>query len=88
MNIVHRGNYLVDEATGEKVVFYECDPAKNTECDKRLCRAANPEDDGFGFCAKTVNPAFRKEGGRAWYAVFKTPADGEPYWGREFIEGV
>ena len=27
-NIVSRGGYLVDGATGEKVLFYECDPEK------------------------------------------------------------
>lgn len=88
MNIVHRGNYLVDAETGRKVLFYECDPAKNKECDKKMCRAGEAESDGFGFCAKTANPAYRKDGGRAWHAVFKVPADGEPYWGREYVEGV
>ena len=36
--IVPQNGYLVDADTGEKVVFYECDPRKNTECDKRMCR--------------------------------------------------
>ena len=46
-------------------------------------------DGGFGFCAKTLNPAYMKDGGRAWYAVLKTPDDGgEPYWGREYLEVV
>lgn len=27
-NIVSRGGYLVDGVTGEKVLFYECDPRK------------------------------------------------------------
>ena len=39
-DIVARGGYLVDGATGEKVIFYDCDPAKNTVCDKQICRAA------------------------------------------------
>lgn len=82
-NIIARDGYLVDGSTGNKVVFYECDPQKNTECDKSLCRAMLAEDDGdFGFCAKTPNPLFRKEGGRAFYAVLK---DGT-YWGREYID--
>ena len=30
---------------------------------------------------------FRKDGGKAWYAVLKTSSDdGEPYWGREYVE--
>lgn len=87
-NIIERWGYLVDRETGNKVVFYECDPAKNTECAKTMCRAEMAEDEGgFGFCAKTFNPAFRKEGGKAWYAVLKTPDESEPYWGREYIEG-
>lgn len=86
-NIVSNGNYLCNSATGEKVVFYECDPAKNYECNKALCRVDAQEDEsGFGFCAKTVDPRFRKDGGKAWYAVLKTPDEGEPYWGREYIE--
>ena len=35
-NIVSRGGYLVDGATGEKVLFYECDPRKNTECNHEM----------------------------------------------------
>lgn len=89
MSIVRKGNYLVSRETGERVVFYECDPTKNHECDKHMCRAHTDKDEGsFGFCSKTTNPAFRKEGGKAWYAVLKIPAVGEPYWGREYIEGV
>ena len=89
MNIIESNGYLVHQETGERVVFYECDPAKNTECDKTMCRFVDVDGDGeFGFCAKTVNPAFRRDGGRAWYAVKKVPDEGEPYWGREYIEGV
>ena len=78
-DIIARDGYLVDSATGEKVIFYECYPEKNTECD---------EDEGsFGFCSKTLNPQFRKDGGRAWYAVLKqNDDDEEPYWGREYLE--
>lgn len=86
-NIVARDGYLVDCVTGEKVVFYECDPNKNTECNRDICRSDDSEaDSAFGFCSKTLNPAFRKDGGKSWYAVMKTPDDGgEPYWGREYI---
>ena len=86
--IVAVDNYLVYGPTGEKVVWYECDPCKNTECDKTFCRMKVDEDQDFGFCAKTANPAFRKDGSRAWYAVLKSDGTGEPYWGREYIEGV
>ena len=87
-NIVPRNGYLVDGTTGQRVLFYECDPTKNTECTSKICRADAEEDEGsFGFCSKTVNPNFRKDGGKAWYAVLKTPDDGgEPYWGREHVE--
>lgn len=85
--IVSDGKYLIDSETGQKVIFYECNPAKNFECDKSLCRVDGDEDEGgFGFCSKTVDPRFRKDGGKAWYAVLKTPDEGEPYWGREYIE--
>ena len=30
-NIMSDGMYLIDGTTGEKVIFYECDPAKNFE---------------------------------------------------------
>lgn len=87
--IVPEGKYLVFADTHKRVVFYECDPAKNTECDRRLCRIDEQEDEGgFGFCSKTINPAFRKDGGAAWYAVLKPSGDGEPYWGREYIKEV
>ena len=87
-NIVSRGGYLVDGVTGEKVLFYECDPRKNTECNREMCRGGGAEDEGgFGFCSKTLDPCFRKDGGKAWYAVLKTSEDGgEPYWGREYVE--
>lgn len=86
-NIVAHEGYLVDCLTGDKVVFYECDPAKNTECKTKICRSDSGENDGgLGFCSKTVDSRFRKDGGKAWYAVMKTPDDGgEPYWGREYI---
>lgn len=87
--IIPQGPYLVYADTGEKVVFYECDPIKNTECNHLLCRSdCGDEDEGnFGFCAKTTNPAFAKAGSRKWHAVLKPDFDGgEPYWGREYIE--
>lgn len=81
--IIPQNGYLVDANTGEKIVFYECDPNKNTECDKRMCRMDGSENDsGFGLCAKTINPAFRKDGGRSFYAVLKE----DTYWGREYID--
>lgn len=87
-NIIADNGYLVDGLTGEKVIFYECDPAKNCECvDRGMCNPMSDEDNrGIGGCSKTVNPAFRKDSGRIWYAVLKTPNDGEPYWGREYIK--
>ena len=87
-DIVERNGYLVDSTTRKKVLFYECDPTKNTECDRKLCRAKAAEDEGtFGFCSKTLDPRFRKDGGKAWYAVLKeSDSDGEPYWGREYVE--
>ena len=68
--IIERDGYLVDGETGEKIVWYECDPSKNSECDKVLCRSAYVDQEhNFGFCAKTADPRFRKDRGRAWYAV-------------------
>lgn len=87
-NIVPRNGYLVDSVTGEKILFYECDPVKNTDCERKMCRSGEQEDEGsFGFCSKTLDPRFHKDGGKVWYAVLKTPTDGgEPYWGREYVE--
>lgn len=81
-DIVESGGYLVDRNTGERVVFYECDPEKNVECDKTMCRyLTGSEEADYGFCAKTINPAYRRDGGRAFYAVKKD----DTYWGREYI---
>ena len=56
-NVAPKDGYLVYADTGEKVVFYECDPKKNTACSKTMCRAEEPEDEGgFGFCSKTTDP--------------------------------
>lgn len=82
MTIIEKDNYLIDEETGNPVVFYECDPEKNRECDKTFCR----EQDGIGYCAKTTNSEYAKEGSRMWYAVKKSPEVGEEYWGREYID--
>lgn len=87
-NIISVGDYLIDNTTGNKVVFYECDPNRNCECtDRGMCNPCSAEDArGIGGCSKTLNPVYRKDGGRCFYAVLKTPEDGEPYWGREYIE--
>lgn len=77
--------YLVN-GSGEKIVFFVCDPAKNFLCDKTMCRAAaGCEDEGeIGFCSSTPEPAFRKEGTRPFYK--RLNSDG--YFGREYIEEV
>lgn len=77
-----QNNYLVEDETGRRVIFYECDPNKNKECDKRFCRLEGEN----GFCSKTTNPEYAKTNSRSWYAVKKYPDDGEPYWGREYID--
>ena len=87
-DIIQVDGYLVYASTGEKVLWYECDPCKNVECSKTMCRSAENEGHDFGFCSKTNNPNYRKDGGAVWYAVLKTDGDGEPYWGREYVEGV
>lgn len=87
-DIISKDGYLVYGSTGEKVIWYECDPDKNFECNKAMCRSSMNEDHSFGFCSKTNNPVYRKDGGKAWYAVLKTDGDSEPYWGREYVEGV
>lgn len=77
------GGYLYDPETNERVVFYECDPAKNFLCTKTMCRGcAGAENEGeIGFCASTPEPRFRKEGGRAFYKRW----NGD-YYGREYID--
>lgn len=87
-DITADGNYLVNRLTGERVIFYDCDPSKNTECaGSGMCGCSVADEERtVGGCSKTVNPNFRKVGGRCWYAVLKTPEAGEPYWGREYIQ--
>lgn len=72
--------YLVDKETGERIVFYVCDPEKNTECPKTACRALLPE--GVGFCASTTEPEYQAAGTRPFYKRL----NGEGYFGREYIE--
>ena len=72
--------YLVDSATGEKIIFYTCDPSKNTGCDKRLCRHEHPE--GVGFCSSTPEREYQAEGTRPFYKRL----NGEGYFGREYID--
>lgn len=85
-SVIAKDGYLVYEATGERVVFYECDPAKNVNCPKTMCRLVESEDHEFGFCAKTTDPACRRDGGRAFYATEKLDEHGSIYFGREYIE--
>lgn len=77
------GGYIYDPETNERVIFYECDPAKNFLCDRAMCRAkcAEEGEDGVGFCSCTPEPRFRKKGGRAFYKRW----NGE-YYGREYID--
>lgn len=72
--------YLVDSATGERIVFYTCDPSKNTECDKTVCRNENPE--GVGFCSSTTEREYQAEGTRPFYKRLND----EGYFCREYIE--
>ena len=84
--IIEKDGYLVDSITGERVIFYECDPSKNTECTHSICRTTDSlEDEGeFGLCGKCLNPDFKKDGSKPFYAVLKEGT----YWGREYIEEV
>lgn len=75
----NKSGYLVNAKTGRKVVFYVCDPSKNTECDKKQCRARIPE--GMGFCASTLDPKYQAEGTRPFYKLLNE----EGYFGREYI---
>lgn len=83
-NIVELNGYLVHKDTKEKVVFYVCDPAKNTSCPHGICRMLDSaEDEGsFGFCNKTMHEQFKKDGTKPFYAVLKE----DTYWGREYID--
>lgn len=56
MKFVVVDGYLVNAETGERIVFYECDPNKNTVCDKSICRNThNGEDHDFGFLSFQQN---------------------------------
>lgn len=74
--------YLVDAASGERVVFYTCDPKKNPDCNKSMCRANIPEN--MGFCSSSMNPEHRAEGTRPFYKKLND----EGYFGREYVEEV
>lgn len=75
--------YLVDRATQERVLFYECDPLKNVLCTKTICRGCSGLGDAeVGFCSSTPEPAFAKDGSKPFYK--RLNADG--YFGREYPE--
>lgn len=76
--------YLVDETTGKPVVFYTCDPEKNTACDKGICRDTTGEENeaSFGLCASTPDATFRKAGTKPFYKRLND----QGYFGREYIE--
>lgn len=74
--------YLVDAVTRERIVFYVCDPDKNTECEKANCRIASSEE--FGFCSSTTERAYQAAGTRPFYKRL----NGQGYYGREYIEEV
>lgn len=81
---VDPSGYLIDPATRERVVFYECDPLKNVLCTKVMCRGCTgPGDSEIGFCSSTPEPAFAKEGSRRFYK--RLNEDG--YFGREYLTG-
>lgn len=76
--------YLSDAKTGERIVFYECDPLKNCLCPKTMCRPKADEENAeqIGFCSCTTEPAFRKNGGRAFYKR----KNEEGWFGREYVD--
>lgn len=75
--------YLIDPDTGERVTFWECDPAKNFLCAKESCRHCMAEgEDGIGFCASTPESAFAKDGAKPFYKRL----NGDGYFGREYIK--
>lgn len=74
--------YLVNPDTGEKVIFWECDPTKNILCTKAMCRGRSAESEAeIGFCTSTPERAFAKEGARPFYKRL----NGEGYFSREYI---
>lgn len=79
---MNEDGYLIDEK-GNRVVFYVCDPDKNQECPKTMCRyaAGNENEALFGMCATTPIAAYRKADTKAFYK--KLNEDG--YFGREYI---
>lgn len=54
----------MDPETGRRVVFYLCDPSKNTLCDHAMCRHPHEREDDaeIGFCVATPIRAFRRTG--------------------------
>lgn len=78
--------YICNPDSGERVVFFTCDPAKNCLCDKTMCRAkCGAEDEGeIGFCSSTPEPAFQKDGTKPFWKKLNEAG----YFGREYIEEV
>lgn len=58
--IKDKEGFIINTKTGDRLVFYDCDPNKNVLCPKTMCGLTNA--DGFG-CTRTCEPLFAKEGG-------------------------
>jgi hypothetical protein len=64
VNINYEG-YLANADTGEKVIFYDCDPEKHQTCGKRDCKPLGYH--GPGACDMTKFREYKADGGRAFY---------------------
>jgi hypothetical protein len=58
--------FITDADTGEKIVFYECDPEKNKDCGKLICKHSGLKPQ-FGICDITNKAEYRADEGRAFY---------------------
>ena len=61
---ISKEGYIVHADTGEKVVHYECDPLKNSDCRKTNCK---PLGRGDQRCNITLNSEARATGGKSFY---------------------
>lgn len=73
------------DASGKRVVYYDCDPAKNAECKKTMCAFRGVSPWSGGHCDKTRNKAASRDGSKPFYIKLEQKGD-ELVFAREYIK--
>ena len=73
------------DISGERIIYYDCDPDKNKECKKVWCAFRGILPWKRGTCDKTTDKAARRAGTKPFYIKLGKRGD-RVVFGREYIE--